>query len=77
MILPSWANRFEAAVHPYDYTIRPQLVDKKTCKNYYKLISEFKITQVGGLLNTSLNMHEYPIINEPNDIIRNLRHLFL
>ena len=66
-------KRFEAAVHPYDYTIRPQLVDKKTCKNYYKLISEFKkITQVGGLLNTSLNMHEYPIINEPNDIIKEI-----
>ena len=27
-------------VHPYDFTIRPQLVNKETCKNYY-LITEF------------------------------------
>ena len=66
-------KKFEAAVHPYDFTIRPQLVNKETCKNYYKLITEFKkITNVGGLLNTSLNMHEFPIINEPNDIIKEI-----
>ena len=63
-------KKFAAAVHPYDETIRPQLVDKNTCKYYYNLITEFKkITKIGGLLNTSLNMHEFPIINNPKDII--------
>ena len=71
-------KKFAAAVHPYDETIRPQLVDKNTCKYYYNLITEFeKITKIGGLLNTSLNMHEFPIINNPKDIINEILSITL
>ena len=63
-------KHFKAAIHPYDQTIRPQSVSKKTCPSYYKLIKEFKkITGIGGLLNTSLNIHDKPIIRQPMDIL--------
>jgi carbamoyltransferase len=63
-------KHFKAAIHPYDQTIRPQKVSKNTCSTYYKLIKEFKkITGIGGLLNTSLNMHDKPIVRQPTDIL--------
>ena len=59
-----------AAIHPKDFTARPQFVEKSTCLKYYKLISEFsKLSGIGALLNTSLNVHEKPIINNGKDII--------
>ncbi len=62
-----------ATLHPYDHTIRPQIVKKKTCKYYYNLIEEFrKISGIGALLNTSLNIHEKPIIYKPVEIIKEL-----
>ena len=52
-----------AALHPADARARPQVVTCKENAAYYDLISEFKkITRVGALLNTSLNLHGYPIV---------------
>lgn len=66
-------KHFCAAIHPYDFTIRPQRVSKQNCLKYYKLIKEFKkLTGIGGLLNTSLNVHDKPIINQPTDIIKEI-----
>lgn len=62
-----------AASHPYDYTLRPQKVTVDTCPVYYQLIREFKkISGVGALLNTSLNIHGKPIVNKPLDIINEI-----
>ena len=66
-------KHLKAAIHPYDHTIRPQIVNKKTCYHYYSLISEFKkLTGIGALLNTSLNVHDKPIICQPTDLIKEL-----
>lgn len=63
-----------AAVHPFDKTGRPQLVTKRSNKDYYNLINEFKkITGVGVLLNTSFNLHGEPIVFSPRDAIKTLK----
>ena len=63
-------EKLKAAIHPKDHTARPQFVKKNTCQKYHQLIKEFsKISKIGALLNTSLNVHEKPIINNSNDII--------
>ena len=68
--LPKGQKKIIAGMHQYDKTIRPQIVSKKTCPRYYQLIKKFKkITGVGGLLNTSLNVHDKPIVCRPIDII--------
>lgn len=55
-----------AAVHPYDLTIRPQLVTKEYSPEYYEIIKEFEnLTGVGGVLNTSFNIHGKPIVYKP------------
>lgn len=56
-------KKLAAAIHPADLTARPQIVTRESNERYYRLISAFKdITGVGGLLNTSLNLHGYPIV---------------
>ena len=55
-------------MHPADQTARPQIVDPTINPEYYKLIIGFeKLTGVGALLNTSLNLHGYPIARTAND----------
>ena len=63
-----------AACHPFDKTVRPQMVKKDTNLKYHKLITEFKkITGVGGILNTSFNLHGEPIVYSPRDAIRTFK----
>ena len=60
-----------AALHPYDLTSRPQMVEQKTNPEYHALISHFeKLTGVGGILNTSFNLHGEPNVEQPVDAIR-------
>ena len=64
-------DNFRAATHPYDSTIRPQVVKKKQNPHYYKILQKFfEITgSDGGLLNTSFNLHGYPIVSSPQDAL--------
>lgn len=62
-----------AGLHPADYTARPQFVEKTHNSGYHELISEFeKITGIGGLLNTSLNLHGEPVVGNAKDAIHTL-----
>lgn len=57
-----------AASHPYDYTIRPQVVFKEWNPSYYRLISIFhRMSGIGAVLNTSFNLHGFPIVCSPAD----------
>lgn len=59
-----------AAIHPYDYTARPQLVSPADNNSYYKILKNFEaLTGIGGVLNTSLNLHGEPLVNSPEDAI--------
>ena len=59
-----------AAIHPYDFTCRPQVLKKEDNPRYYQLIKEFeKLTGVGAVLNTSFNLHGRPIVCSPKDAL--------
>ncbi|MDY7034775.1 MAG: carbamoyltransferase C-terminal domain-containing protein [Thermodesulfobacteriota bacterium] len=59
------------AIHPYDFTARPQLVEKETNPAYWELIKAFeKLTGIGALLNTSFNLHGDPIVASPYDALK-------
>ncbi|HRZ85777.1 MAG TPA: carbamoyltransferase C-terminal domain-containing protein [Candidatus Paceibacterota bacterium] len=59
-----------AAMHPYDQTVRPQVVTKDYNKDYYEIIEEFsKLTGIGGILNTSFNIHGEPNVLTPEDAL--------
>lgn len=76
-------NDIKAGTHPYDETIRPQILTKEQNEEYYDLIEEFsKITGIGSLLNTSYNLHGLPVVNDIDDAIHvfvnsGLKHLIL
>jgi carbamoyltransferase len=62
-----------AAIHPKDYTVRPQAVVKEWNPGYYKIITEFKkLTGCGAILNTSFNLHGEPNVGGPEDAIHTL-----
>ena len=59
-----------AALHPADGTVRAQILDRENNEEYFLLIEEFaKLTGVGALLNTSFNLHGFPIVSEPEHLI--------
>lgn len=72
-----------AAMHQGDHTIRPQVVTPLGNPRYYRMISEFKKrTGVGAVMNTSFNLHGYPLVATPEQALMTfeksgLRHLAL
>ena len=59
-----------AGLHPFDHSSRPQVVDKNYHPRFFRMIESFrKKTGVGGVLNTSFNLHGDPIVCSPEDAI--------
>ena len=63
-------NKIKNGTHAYDKTVRPQILQKNFNNSYYSIIKEFyKISGIPAVLNTSLNLHGYPISSTLKDII--------
>jgi len=59
------AEEVIAGLHPFDDTARPQTVNGWD-RGWQRSIEEFrKRTGVAGILNTSFNLHGYPIVGSP------------
>jgi len=59
-----------AGLHPFDKSSRAQILDPENHGSFYELVSLFeKKTRVGGLINTSFNLHGEPIVCTPEDAI--------
>jgi len=76
-------NKIKAGCHPYDKTVRPQILDKDSNPNYYSIIQNFfKKTGIPALLNTSLNLHGSPVASSLDNVIytfkrSGLKYLYL
>jgi carbamoyltransferase len=59
-----------AGTHPYDKSCRAQFVHKEHNGDYHRLISYYRdFTGEGAILNTSFNLHGYPIVYRPVEAI--------
>ena len=59
-----------AALHPGDFSARPQFVQRETNPEYWQLINAFReLTGVPVLLNTSLNLHGEPMNYSVSDAV--------
>jgi carbamoyltransferase len=68
-----WARRAPAVSH-VDQTARPQLVRSDVEPLYHRLLSEYlRLTGLPLLINTSFNVHEEPIVCQPEEGIKALR----
>jgi len=57
-----------AACHPADRTARAQILRREQNPIMYSILEEFwRRTGRGGLLNTSFNLHGYPIVKDVSD----------
>src|SRR5882672_451214 len=60
-----------AAIHPQDFTGRPQEVSEATNFSYYGLIKHFEeLTGEGVILNTSFNLHGEPVVCTAEEALR-------
>jgi carbamoyltransferase len=72
MAFDSTAQRdeYRAATHPYDKTTRPQEVFEDWNPGYYRVLKSFEeATGRGIILNTSFNLHGYPIVYRPEEAV--------
>jgi len=80
---PAAREACRAAMHPQDFTLRPQEVDAGTNPSYHALLTEYeRRTGHGLVLNTSFNLHGEPLVYSPQDALRvfdlsGLQHLVL
>ncbi|MGI8906733.1 MAG: carbamoyltransferase C-terminal domain-containing protein [Candidatus Sumerlaeaceae bacterium] len=60
-------------LHPFDLTCRPQFISELENPGWYALVKAFeKRTGIGGVMNTSFNLHGEPIVGTPADAISTL-----
>ena len=68
------ADDFPAGIQPADRTARPQFVHRERNPDYHRLIERFfERTDRAVVLNTSFNLHGYPIVNSAADAVNVLR----
>ena len=59
-----------AACHPSDQTMRPQEVDRSWSPAYHHLIATFaELTGEAVVLNTSFNLHGFPVVRTADDAL--------
>ena len=56
--------------HTKDKTIRAQVLKKSSNPKLYDLFDKYlKKTKLGCMINTSFNLHGYPLVDSPKDAI--------
>jgi carbamoyltransferase len=69
---PEWRERIPGVVH-IDGTARPQIIERGDNHCYFDILAAFKAcTGLPALVNTSLNVHEEPIVNRPEECLKTL-----
>lgn len=67
-------KQLRAAMHPYDFTVRPQVLADEWNIPYNTILKTFEsLTGIGGVLNTSFNLHGEPVVCSPNDALHVLK----
>jgi len=67
---PEARHKYPAAQHPYDHSVRPQEVNESWNADYYRLLKYYEEkTGEGIILNTSFNLHGYPIVHRPAEAL--------
>jgi carbamoyltransferase len=72
-VRPEWRERIPAVIH-VDGTARPQVLRAPDNPLYADILRRFRsATALPVLINTSFNVHEEPIVNQPSECLQALR----
>lgn len=67
---PDARHKYPAGQHPYDFSARPQEVNETWNPDYYRLIKYYEeFTGEAIILNTSFNLHGYPVVYRPTEAL--------
>jgi carbamoyltransferase len=68
---PLAREHIRGGLHPYDFTGRVQMVGEDWNAEYYRVLKSFETASsgVGGIINTSFNLHGEAIVRTPKDAI--------
>ena len=68
----SEAHNCTAAIHPFDKTMRPQILRQSDNRAYHGLIRSFEdMIGIGAVLNTSFNLHGgEPVVCNAKDAVK-------
>lgn len=67
---PLGVQHLRAAMHQGDFTIRPQVIEQEVNPEYYRMLQAFeRRTGVGGVMNTSFNLHGFPLVATPEQAL--------
>jgi carbamoyltransferase len=67
---PEIRDQVAAGIHPYDHSMRPQLVEERENPRYHAIVRAFEArTGIGAVLNTSFNLHGEPVVCSPVDAL--------
>lgn len=70
---PLGVQHLRAAMHQGDVTIRPQVIEQEVNPEYYRMLQAFeRRTGVGGVMNTSFNLHGFPLVATPEQALMTL-----
>jgi carbamoyltransferase len=70
-VLPARRGDIAGALHGGDGTTRPQTVSRREDPLFWDLIEAFRgLTGVPGVLNTSFNVKDEPLVCSPRDALR-------
>lgn len=73
MSRPQAKKDIVAAIHPYDYTCRPQVLEDGWNEGYERVLKQYEAkTGMGGIMNTSFNLHGEPVVCAPEDAIHTI-----
>ncbi|WP_461208442.1 carbamoyltransferase C-terminal domain-containing protein [Desulfocurvus sp. DL9XJH121] len=65
---PETYEHLTAGSHPKDRTLRPQVVTREANLGYHSVINRFEeLTGMGVIMNTSFNLHGFPICADARD----------
>ena len=68
---PLARQELKAAMHPYDFTLRPQILEAEDNPRYHRMIRAFeRQTGIGAVLNTSFNLHGQPVVLGPQEALK-------
>ncbi|MBU3658447.1 MAG: hypothetical protein FGM14_01125 [Flavobacteriales bacterium] len=71
-VVDKWVDVLQAAVH-VDGTARPQVVTATNNPEFHKILAHYyELSGIPGVINTSFNSHEEPIVMTPIHAIRSL-----
>lgn len=63
---PLAQDHLRAAIHQKDKTLRPQMLEEHDNPALFKILKSYeKLTGMGGVMNTSFNLHGSPLVGSP------------